>query len=426
MHKRPFFLIGVMLLAAMSVAWGVKAPGTPAKGNIRQPKAPPKAKPVKPPAAAPKKPEPPPKGLAKSPWPKAHGDAQNTGRSPGSGAGIAGVKLWESETWGEVESSPAIGPDGTVYIGSADYCVYALDGSTGARKWKSVTRGPIHSCPAISADGLIYVGSDDCNVYALDSKTGKKKWTFKTGKPIYSAPAIGLDGSVYIGSTDKNVYALNGATGTEQWEFATGGPVIRCPAIGSDGTVYIASLDGKVYALNPGDGTKKWEFDTGREGVVISEVMLGQDGTVYFGFGERQKGWQPPDGKVLAVDGATGAKKWEATMNDGPETLLLAIDQDGGVYVGLHLGVYVNDRLCVLDGATGTVRSERPMDVGYCALASDSTLYMSGPFDNLCRVNLKTGDSREFDVCNSTGPPALGADGTVYFGCRDGRVFAIR
>ena len=35
-------------------------------------------------------------------------------------------KIWEFETGGDVESSPAIGPDGTVYIGSNDKKVYAI------------------------------------------------------------------------------------------------------------------------------------------------------------------------------------------------------------------------------------------------------------------------------------------------------------
>ena len=38
----------------------------------------------------------------------------------------AGVKLWEFETGGTVYSSPAIGPDGTVYVGSWDKKLYAI------------------------------------------------------------------------------------------------------------------------------------------------------------------------------------------------------------------------------------------------------------------------------------------------------------
>ena len=42
--------------------------------------------------------------------------------------------LWEFKTGGPVASSPAIGPDGTVYVGSYDKKIYSLDGKTGEKK----------------------------------------------------------------------------------------------------------------------------------------------------------------------------------------------------------------------------------------------------------------------------------------------------
>ena len=63
-------------------------------------------------------------GLANSAWPKFHHDSLNSGRGAGSGA--TGIKKWEFLTGGVVDSSPAIGADGTVYIGSDDHKVYAI------------------------------------------------------------------------------------------------------------------------------------------------------------------------------------------------------------------------------------------------------------------------------------------------------------
>jgi outer membrane protein assembly factor BamB len=48
-----------------------------------------------------------------------------------------GTKKWEFLTGRYVDSSPAIGSDGTVYVGSEDKKVYALNGVTGAKKWES-------------------------------------------------------------------------------------------------------------------------------------------------------------------------------------------------------------------------------------------------------------------------------------------------
>ena len=108
-------------------------------------------------------------------------------------------------------SSPAIGADGTVYVGSDDDKVYALDGATGAKKWEFETGGGVYSSPAIGADGTVYVGSDDNKVYALDGATGPRSGS---SRPVtgHSSPAIGADGTVYVGSADRKVYALEGAS----------------------------------------------------------------------------------------------------------------------------------------------------------------------------------------------------------------------
>ena len=69
----------------------------------------------------------------------------------------AGDKLWEFETEGFVESSPAIGSDGTVYVGSNDKKLYAINGKTGGKLWEFVTGELVGSSPAIGSDGTVYV-----------------------------------------------------------------------------------------------------------------------------------------------------------------------------------------------------------------------------------------------------------------------------
>jgi hypothetical protein len=75
-------------------------------------------------------------------------------------------------------------------------------------KWKFETNGQIDSSPAIDPDGTVYVGSDDGNLYAIDPETGFEKWRFLTGAEIQSSPAVGSDGTIYFGSLDNNFYAL--------------------------------------------------------------------------------------------------------------------------------------------------------------------------------------------------------------------------
>ena len=60
--------------------------------------------------------------------------------------------------------------------------VFALDGKTGAKKWEFKTGGKVDSSPAIGADGTVYVGSADGKVYAIktDSKgPAKSPWPMR-------------------------------------------------------------------------------------------------------------------------------------------------------------------------------------------------------------------------------------------------------
>jgi glucose dehydrogenase len=101
-----------------------------------------------------------------------------------------GRQIWKRATNGPVPATPAI-VDGTLYIGSYDGKFYALDTRTGALKWKVTTEGErrfeakgLHglqpksqtiadqfdvflSSPVV-VNGTVYVGSGDGNLYALD------------------------------------------------------------------------------------------------------------------------------------------------------------------------------------------------------------------------------------------------------------------
>ena len=56
-------------------------------------------------------------------------------------------------------------------------------------------------------DTTIYVGSEDGWLYAVDAATSEKLWDFITGDKITSSPAV-ANGMVYIGSHDGNLYAI--------------------------------------------------------------------------------------------------------------------------------------------------------------------------------------------------------------------------
>jgi len=373
-----------------------------------------------------------------NPGPVPKGEMRGEGNEGNPRGGKSVTVLWEFVTDGPVLSSPAIGADGTVYIGSVDKKVYALDGATGKRKWEFMTGGRVESSPAIGADGTVYIGSCDKLVYALDGATGARKWSFETGGKVLSSPALGANGRLYIGSGDGKLYALDSQTGAFQWDYETGKMDLKIseektieyrgvnssPAIGADGTVYGGSISGTIFALDGTTGSKKWVFRTGlfgRGDFVECSPALGIDGTVYAG----------ATTDVYALDGQTGRKKWEfpraGEIKSSP-----AIGPDGTIYVG-------STHWCVraLDGQTGSKKWE--FSTGQYtyqvssspAIGADGTVYfgsasLSG--GNIHAVNSETG--KHLWTFNTGSPvtssPAIGSDGTLYIGSANKKVYAIK
>ena len=122
-------------------------------------------------------------------------------------------KAWEAEVEALSNARPnePIKPEQTKAIISA-----------GTKLWEFDTGHVVASSPAIGSDGTVYVGSFNKKLYAINGKTGVKLWEFETGNTVNSSPAIGSDGTIYVGSVDGNLYALNGQTGVKLWEFETG------------------------------------------------------------------------------------------------------------------------------------------------------------------------------------------------------------
>ena len=254
-----------------------------------------------------------------------------------------GTKKWEFQTNGGILSSPAIDSDGTVYIGTCNatytkplkmlsklsdysFSLYAIN-PDGTKKWtfEAPSIYGIDSSPAIGSDGTIYFCSDDDFLYALNADSSKK-WDFQIpcNYGVYSSPAINSNGTIFVGSSDSNLYAIN-PNGTKKWTYQTGGKIKSSPAIASDGTIFVGSKDGNLYAINP-NGTKKWSYQTGSN-EFTSSPAIGSSGTIYFA-----------SRNFLYAFNSDGTKKWELS-NAGSDQSPPAISTDGTVYIGAGNGL---------------------------------------------------------------------------------------
>jgi outer membrane protein assembly factor BamB len=132
--------------------------------------------------------------------------------------------------------------------GATDQAV-CLNEFNGVEIWSRTINGNSTSTPAVHA-GTVFVGSDDHNVYALDAtNNGSVIWNFPTGGQVWSSPAVSGDGKVCFGSLDHTVYCVEEATGNPIWSYFTGAShLYASPAI-SEGLLFIGSQNGKVYAF---------------------------------------------------------------------------------------------------------------------------------------------------------------------------------
>lgn len=231
----------------------------------------------------------------KSPWPKFHADLRNSGQTTYAYP----VTTWQTPTSANITlSSPAIGTDGTVFLGGSDGKVEAFDPKTGALKWSYSTSGPIQSSPVVSSTGALFIGSQDGYVYALKVANGAVIWKFKTGGAVNSTPALCADGTLYVGSADGNLYKLNQGTGAKVYSFHTAGPVYGSPTIKADGTVFVGCQANRLYAIDGSKGTFKWSFPT--SGPIPGCPALA-NGMIYFG---------TTDGSAYGLNAVTGTEVW--------------------------------------------------------------------------------------------------------------------
>ena len=369
--------------------------------------------------------------LADSPWPMFRGNLLHTGWSPYDTSHVDGTVKCTFETGAGIESSPAIGSDGTIYVGSHDSKLYAIN-PDGTEKWRFDAGEPIYdkkydiwkgiaSSPAIASDGTIYITSLNNFLFAINPD-GAEKWRFsiKVESDTWTSPAIGPDGTIYIGSSRHNggiggkLYAIN-PDGKEKWHFQAESDIFPSPVIGDDGTIYFGSgANGKFWAVNP-DGTLKWYFQTGKH--VESSAAIGEDGTIYFG------SW---DNYFYALT-PYGTEKWKfKTLGEGIVSSP-AVGRDGAIYLA------ADDGNLYAFNPTGTKKwqfklGESAETGSSPAIGSDGTIYVGFSDGTFYAINPDGTEKWRFTGSPGSGiisSPAIGSDGTIYVGSWNKHLYAF-
>jgi outer membrane protein assembly factor BamB len=247
-----------------------------------------------------------------------------------------------------VRSSPVF-VDGVVYATSGSGYVCAMRAASGARYWNPVWIGPgapgssptvAPNTPGTSLNPVsIYVGSGDGHVYALNASSGATRWQF----PPKGQPGIGIidsqsaDGSVlYAASSGAggHLYALAAGTGRILWEYPGKnqpgiGAIDSQPAVASDGSAIYFASGFDVYALDTSSGTPlpTWKADPAHlpNTINLAGPQLGTD-AVYVGSGKL----------VECLNLTSGVRCWKQpfTADDRVVSTPAVNGSNGNIYFG--------------------------------------------------------------------------------------------
>ena len=338
--------------------------------------------------------------------------------SPGFLLAAEGDIIWQLHLDGGIDTSPAVGPTGIVYVGCLDNNLYAIS-SGGSLKWTFTTQGEIHSSPAVGSDGTIYVGSNDTNLYAINPD-GARKWVFSTPSgPISSSPAISSGGIIYAGSEDTRLYAVNsdGTTASGNWPFTADSAITSSPAVASNGTIYVGTTGGILYAVTS-TGSLNWDFsDSNNIGNISSSPAIDGDGIVYFGSNNSSSS------KVYAVK-PDGTLKWSVSIGTSIHSSPV-IREDGSILIGSDNGIFY--ALSQTDGTEIWTYDKDDKEIRSSPLvASNGIVYYGSNDEKIIALNSSGTAKWERMV---TGPvsasPTMGFAGNIYVGTESGYFYAV-
>ncbi|WP_458206121.1 outer membrane protein assembly factor BamB family protein [Haladaptatus sp. NG-SE-30] len=347
-----------------------------------------------------------------------------------------GTLQWTFDDGEGTAGTPTIA--GAVYVplsGDGDGLI-ALDSTTGEERWRAPIRNLGNSWLPSAVDDAIYITDREGFLYAL-TEPDWLKWRVETTGSL----AVGQ----HVCVSDGDLQAFDPETGSKQWTAAAG----TSPTVGD----WLYVTDGSAVVTYTPDGSERWraecDGDVLTDPVVTSErVFVGGDGWVSSfdaktgehcwtyrgdcdGLGtidalavHEEWAFAVVDGRVVAID--TCGEMWSA----GTDGCGVAVDD--AVYVGTESNEVV---AYDFDGSEawrveldhGESVSSLVAEEGVYAVTTKPTSMGTDSRDWL--VSIDSGDiawsfQPKFLPFGTLCDPVV-ADGTVYVGASDRRVYAL-
>jgi len=345
---------------------------------------------------------------AAPPWSMFMNDARHTGRSEYIVPDKIG-QLWRVDNIGPDVTGISLSNDGTtIYVGSTDHDIFALNTFDGSVRWKYLVEHEIVGTPAVDQNGNIYVGSKDDYLYCL-LPNGTLNWKKQLDSDAQGSPVISLQNVIVI-CTLNSLYTFD-LDGTLLWMYDQG--TSKTPSINNDGVIYIGNSKG-LHAVDS-SGVLKWvynDFDILQFGVGSPSVSDG--GELYITAGDSQG-----DEYLIALNGE-GTVLWTYTLPDnGGNT---AIGSNGTIYVGC------DDYYLYAINPDGTLKwrylTSTTMDHSHYAIDANNTILSVEAWASGHLIALDSDGNFKWSVIPgyefSIRTPIIGNNGVVYVAEKSG------
>ena len=296
-----------------------------------------------------------------------------------------------------MEATPVV-VDGRMYVTGSWSIVYALDAATGKELWRYDPKVPKswaqYACCDVVNRGVavwedsVFVGTLDGYLVALDAATGKERWRTDTidRQPPYTitgAPRV-VNGLVFIGNGGADlgvrgyISAYDAKTGEQRWRFYT------VPANPEDG------FENEALEKAAQTWTGEW-WKVGGGGTVWDSMAYDPDlGLLYIGVGNGSpwnQRFRSPEGgdnlflsSIVALRADTGEYVWHYQTTPGDtwdftatQHMILADLEIGGATRKVLMQAPKNGFFYVLDRTNGELISAAP----YVALSWASGIDMA-------------------------------------------------
>jgi outer membrane protein assembly factor BamB len=218
------------------------------------------------------------------------------------------TRLWSDGVSAKIAGGLSVAYE-TVFMGTENGEVIALDANTGEQRWLSVVKGEVLAAPSVD-EGVVLVNTGSGVMFALDASTGENLWSYESDVPPLSlrgvSAPVAINGGAIVGTASGKLAVNILTTGQTAWEQAISSPTgatelerivdIDSQPLVAAGVIYVISFDGSLASVELRTGRVIWkrEYNSYRRVTIAGNNLFVVDA----------------NSNVYALDKRNGVELW--------------------------------------------------------------------------------------------------------------------